>query len=101
MLARLYRYLLIKTGKAPADSAEGRIEESFQKDYFSFIAMYQQRLDAQKQEEIESLVHQIYAHRETILKSEQNPDVLALNGFTYNEKTFEDLFITSFEDSVI
>lgn len=64
VLARLYRYLLLKTGKIPPES--GRIEESFQKDYFSFIAMYQSRLDPQRQEEMESLIHQIYAHRETI-----------------------------------
>jgi hypothetical protein len=34
VLARLYRYLLLKTEKLPADSPEGRIQDSFKKDYF-------------------------------------------------------------------
>ena len=40
VLGRLYKYLLIKTGKIQSSQNE--------KDYFTFLAMYQQRLDEQK-----------------------------------------------------
>ena len=40
VLGRIYKYLMIKTGKIQTSENE--------KDYFTFLAMYQQRLDAQK-----------------------------------------------------
>ena len=40
VLGRIYKYLLIKTGKIQTSENE--------KDYFTFLAMYQQRLDSQR-----------------------------------------------------
>lgn len=97
VLARIYRYLLLKTSK----DTSLRIEDSFKNDYFTFVAMYQQRLDTQKQEEIESLVFQIHAHREAIKATPQNPDVLATNGYSYSDETFDDLFTKSFQEAFL
>lgn len=53
-------------GKVEAQQQQGQDN----KDYFGFLAMYQSRLDAQKQGELEDLCMQIHAHREKILASE-------------------------------
>jgi hypothetical protein len=53
---------LIKTGKIQTNQNE--------KDYFTFLAMYQQRLDGQKQSELEDLCYQIHAHEDKILASD-------------------------------
>jgi hypothetical protein len=46
-------------------------------------------------------VHQVYAHRENIEKSEQVPDVLSGSGYQYNKETFEDVFVKGFEETFI
>ena len=94
VLARIYKYVLVKTGRA-------EIHESFDKDYFTFLAMYQQRVDPSKQEDIESVCFQIFIHKDKIMASDQNPDVLQKNGYFYSEETFEDLFVRSFHESFI
>lgn len=95
VLARIFKYVMLKAGLI-----EG-LDEAFEKDYYSFIAMYQQRLDPQKQEEILSICQQIQAHRATILASEQQPDVLEQNGFSYSESTFDDLFARGFREGFV
>ena len=50
VLARIYKFVLFKMGKEEVDS---RLE----KDYFTFLAMFQQRLDAQKIDDIQSLTN--------------------------------------------
>lgn len=69
VLARIYKYVLIKTGRAD-------IHESFDKDYFTFLAMYQTRVDPSKQEDIESVCFQIFIHKNNIMASDQHLDVL-------------------------
>ena len=93
VLARIYKYLLIKTGKIQTNQNE--------KDYFTFLAMYQQRLDGQKQSELEDLCYQIHAHEDKILASDQNPDILEQNGYSFSESTFDDLFVKTFQESFI
>lgn len=97
VLGRAYKYVMLKTGKAQGET----LEESFEKDYYSFLAMYQQRLDAKKQEELQMICFQIHSHRQTIFTSAQNQDILEQNGFSYSDSTFDDLFVNSFQESFI
>ena len=52
VLARVYKYLLVKTGKDTNFA-------SSKTDYFTFLAMYQQKLDQQKQADLEDICYQI------------------------------------------
>ena len=77
IMARVYKYLLIKTGKEQNNAP-------LNNDYFKFLAMYQSRLDQQKQEDLESICFQIYSNKDKILQSEQLKDVQQQNGYSYS-----------------
>jgi len=62
VLGRIYKYLMIKTGKIQTSENE--------KDYFTFLAMYQQRLDSQRQADLEDICFQIHVHQDKILASD-------------------------------
>lgn len=62
VLGRIYKYLMIKTGKIQTSENE--------KDYFTFLAIYQQRLDSQRQAELEDICFQIHVHQDKILASD-------------------------------
>ena len=64
--------------------------------------MFSSRLDGQKQEEVISVCHQIFAHRDAILESEFNLDPVEQAGVKYmGESTFDDLFVHSFQESFL
>ena len=60
ILGRVYKFLLFRYEYEP-------VSDKYEKDYFNFNSMYLQRLDAKKQEDLKSIVHQIHQHRDNIM----------------------------------
>ena len=51
-------------------------------------------------QDIESIAHQFLVHKDEILKAPQQPDILEQNGFKYNDSTFDDLYISTFNEAI-
>lgn len=91
-MGRVYKFLLFRYEYEP-------VSDKYEKDYFNFNSMYLQRLDAKKQEDLKSIVHQIHQHRDSIMQSQQKPDFLEAQGFKYSEQTFDDLYVKGFKET--
>lgn len=74
--------------------------KEIENEFYHFKEMFEQKGKPKERAEILALVSQIFALRETILRSEQKPDFYEQQGFKYNESTFDDLFVKKFKDVI-
>ena len=94
ILARVYKHCLIFL-----DIENLLGNKAIENEFYHFKDMFDSR--ARKTETREAffgIVRQIHTLADAIMASPQKPDFLEQQGFSYNENTFDDLFVKKFRD---
>jgi len=94
VLARVYRMILFNVGLE-------EIPELLDKDYYTFNAMMQVKLNSDQLNELRSIAKYVHGHQPDIYASEQHPDFWEEQGFSYNDSTFDDLYLKTFKETFL
>lgn len=96
VLARVYKHCCILF-----DFEQLLGNQAIEKEFHKFKEMFDTRARHDEvRKGFKELVQQVYHLKAVILASAQTEDVLEAQGFSYNEGTFDDLFVKKFRDVV-
>lgn len=94
VLARVYKHCLVFLD---LDDLLGN--RAMENEYYHFKDMFGTKArKTEVREAFFAIVRQIHTLKGAILSSQQQPDFLEQQGFLYNDKTFDDLFVKKFRD---
>lgn len=94
VLARVYKHCLMFL-----DIENLLGNKAIENEFYHFKDMFNTRArKVETREAFFSMVKQIHTLAPAILSSQQKPDFLEQQGFSYNESTFDDLFVKKFRD---